>query len=311
MERRNDDGSLGGNRWLELQGQHDFRRACQTPPASLACFTAVLLSAKGYELQSQYYFQYSTWADLLRHFNGLVWHGRDPEACFPTADFYTEVICLDFQLTGNIWSMLLCLLLEKTYEGSSSGRAATAHRGMLKPNDNDSTGLSLGVKVFAPDQKQTSYCNVVYAIRPRRNYCEYKNTDRVMKENIRKQRLWWDAAFNLQIPNSQNQIIQFPQGEINSQLWVTQPVNNWLQKPLQEPACETKAHLQTHMESFTWLAHPGSAKDSQLHLRAFGHDSSCSQRRSANQSVSSEVSHPSSRPPRRRKQLLKNQYRRI
>lgn len=50
--------------------------------------------------------------------------------------------------------MLLCLLLEKTYKGASSGRAATAHRGMLKPNDNDSTGSSLGVEVFAPDQKQ-------------------------------------------------------------------------------------------------------------------------------------------------------------
>lgn len=59
---------------------------------------------------------------------------------------------------------------------------------------------------------------------------------------------------------------------------------------------------------FTWLAHPGSAEDSQLHLRAFGHDSGGGQRSSANQSVSSKVSHPSSHPPGRRKQLLRKQW---
>lgn len=99
--------------------EQGFRRACWMPAASLPCFTATLLSAKGYELLSQYNFQYNTWADLLRHFNGLLQHGRDPQACFPTADCYTEVIRLDFQLTGNIWSVLLCSLPEKTYRGAS------------------------------------------------------------------------------------------------------------------------------------------------------------------------------------------------
>lgn len=41
-----------------------------------------------------------------------------PQACFPTADCYTEVIRLDFQLTGNIWSVLLRSLLERTYGGA-------------------------------------------------------------------------------------------------------------------------------------------------------------------------------------------------
>lgn len=57
-----------------------------------------------------------------------------------------------------------------------------------------------------------------------------------------------------------------------------------------------------HILMFTWLSHPGSAEDGQLHLRAFGHDSSCDERSSASQSVISEVSpkHPPSR-----KQLLR------
>lgn len=85
-----------------------LRWACQTLSASLPCFTTALLSAEGYELLGHYTFQYSTLADLLRHFNGLPRHGRDPEACFPTADCYAEAICLDFKPTGNIWSVLLC-----------------------------------------------------------------------------------------------------------------------------------------------------------------------------------------------------------
>lgn len=72
-----------------------FRRVCQTSSASPPCFTTALLSAEGYELLSRYTFQYSTLADLYRHFNGLLRHGRDPEACFPTADCYAEAICLD------------------------------------------------------------------------------------------------------------------------------------------------------------------------------------------------------------------------
>lgn len=70
-----------------------------------------------------------------------------------------------------------------------------------------------------------------------------------------------------------------------------------------------RTHTCTHL--FTWLAHPGPAEDGQLHLRAFGHDSSGGQQRSANQSVqsvSSKVSHPSSHPPRRKKQLLRKQW---
>lgn len=43
------------------------------PAASLPCFTAVLpFALEGYELLSQYNFQYSTGADLLWHFNGLL-----------------------------------------------------------------------------------------------------------------------------------------------------------------------------------------------------------------------------------------------
>lgn len=41
----------------------------------------------------------------------------------------------------------------KTYKGASWDRAAAAHSGMLKPNDNDSTELSVGVKVFNPEPK--------------------------------------------------------------------------------------------------------------------------------------------------------------
>lgn len=63
----------------------------------------------------------------------------------------------------------------------------------------------------------------------------------------------------------------------------------------------TNTHKHTLM--FTWLSHPGSAEDGQLHLRAFGHDSSCDERSSASQSVISEVSpeHPPSRKQRLRR----------
>lgn len=171
---------------------------CQASSASLPCFTAVLpFALEGYELLSQYNFQYSTGADLLWHFNGLLWHGGDPpKACFPTADCYTEVICLDFQLTGNIWSVLLRPLLERTYGGASWGKAAAALAGMPKPSANASMQLSVGVEVFAPDRKQppTVTSTEQSNLRTRGNYCHCKNTDRVMEENTRKQRLWWEAV---------------------------------------------------------------------------------------------------------------------
>lgn len=62
-----------------------------------------------------------TLADPLRYFNGLLWHREHPRACFPTADCYAEVIRLDFQLTGNMWSVLLCALLEGKHWRAPAG----------------------------------------------------------------------------------------------------------------------------------------------------------------------------------------------
>lgn len=76
------------------------------------------------------------------------------------------------------------------------GKAAAALAGMLKPSSNTSTQLSVGVEVFAPDRKQppTVTSTEQSNLRTRGNYCHCKNTDRVMEENIRKQRLWWEAV---------------------------------------------------------------------------------------------------------------------
>lgn len=64
-----------------------------------------------------------------------------------------------------------------------------------------------------------------------------------------------------------------------------------LAKPLQTPRINKFSHtvIVLFFFFFTWLAHPGSAEDGQLHLRAFSHDSSCGKRRSAKQSVRSAV----------------------
>lgn len=49
---------------------------------------------------------------------------------------------------------VIVLATGENIQGASWGRAAAAYRGMPKPNDNDSTDLSVGVKVFKQDQKQ-------------------------------------------------------------------------------------------------------------------------------------------------------------
>lgn len=134
-----------------------FRRACQTPSASQPCFTTALLSAEGYNLLGRYTFQYSTWADLLRHFNGLLRHGSILSNSWLRRRSACVLICSRQETYG----LRYCVgYRRKTYKGAGWGRAAAAYRGMLKPSDNDSTELSVGVEVFKPDQKTTSCCSV-------------------------------------------------------------------------------------------------------------------------------------------------------
>lgn len=80
---------------------------------------------------------------------------------------------------------VIVLATGENIQGASWGRAAAAYRGMLKPNDNDSANLSVGVKLFKPDRKQpptvilTTQTNWV-----RGGMMEsYKNSDRMMEEN--------------------------------------------------------------------------------------------------------------------------------
>lgn len=83
---------------------------------------------------------------------------------------------------------MVCVIVSATGEnmqGTSWGRAAAvaAYTGMLKPNDNYSTDVSVGAKVFKSDQKTIVYCNVDYAnkLRTSKNDGKYNNADRMMK----------------------------------------------------------------------------------------------------------------------------------
>lgn len=87
-----------------------------------------------------------------------------PQACFPTVDCFSKVICPDFQLTGNIWSVLLCSLLEKNIQGRQlKANTAAAHGG--KAERWWLNKAVCGSEGICARPKTTSYCNVDYPIK--------------------------------------------------------------------------------------------------------------------------------------------------
>lgn len=127
------------------------------------------------------------------------------------------------------------------------------------------------------------------------------------RENTGKHKLWRHNMAILmrrkQIGNKNHIYAPSAMVKFNILVWVTRRTQSvrTVKQSFVRARMYTNTHKQTLM--FTWLSHPGSAEDGQLHLRAFGHDSSCDERSSASQSVISEVSpkHPPSRKQRLRR----------
>ena len=115
------------------------------------------------------------------------WLRRRSAASWFAAD-RKHMVCVSASATGG-----------KTHKGAGRGWAAAAYRGMLKPSDNDSTELSVGVKVFEPDQKQPPAVVLTGQTKRERgrNYCECKNTDRTVVAALNEAER---GPWNLQTP---------------------------------------------------------------------------------------------------------------
>lgn len=127
------------------------------------------------------------------------------------------------------------------------------------------------------------------------------------RENTGKHKLWRHNMATLmrrkEIGNKNHIYAPSPMVKLfNILVWATRRTKSV--RTVKQSFVRARMYTNTHKHilMFTWFSHPGSAEDGQLHLRAFGHDSSCDERSSASQSVISEVSpkHPPSR-----KQLLR------
>lgn len=128
------------------------------------------------------------------------------------------------------------------------------------------------------------------------------------RENTGKHKLWRHNMATLmrrkEIGNKNHIYAPSPMVKLfNILVWATRRTKSV--RTVKQSFVRARMYTNTHKHTlmFTWLSHPGSAEDGQLHLRAFGHDSSCDERSSASQSVISEVSpkHPPSRKQRLRR----------